>query len=153
MTIPSPPDAAAWDAELARLTATPSLLQTWAWGEVQARAGWRVARLRLPGGGRATLLVRRIGGRWLAYVPRGPVPPTGEVIAELVDAARREGVARLRVEPDAPAEFGAVLRALGFTPRPDASPQQPAHTAVVELRGGEDELLASFKPKTRYNIR
>jgi GNAT acetyltransferase-like protein len=153
MTIPSPPDAAAWDAELARLEPIPSLLQSWAWGQVQERAGWRSEPVRLPGGGRALVLLRDVYRETLGYVPRGPLPLTDESVAELIDWARGAGLVRLRVEPDAGPEVGQVLRGRGFRPRPDASPQQPRHTSIVELRAGEEDLLASFKPKTRYNIR
>jgi GNAT acetyltransferase-like protein len=151
MTTPSPPDAAAWDEELAQLESVPSLLQTWAWGEVQSHAGWKVERLRLPGGGRASVLLRRTAGRWWGYVPRGPIPPAAA--AELRDWARQTGLARLRVEPDAPPAAAAELGRLGFRARPDASPQQPRHSSIVPLQADEDELLGSFKPKTRYNIR
>lgn len=151
MTIPSPPEAAAWDEELARLEAIPPLLQTWAWGEVQARAGWDVERVRLPGGGRATVLLQRTLGRTWGYVPRGPVPATAT--GELIAWARQRGLVRLRVEPDAPAELADELRGLGLRPRPDASPQQPLHTSIVALQPEEEDLLASFKPKTRYNVR
>jgi lipid II:glycine glycyltransferase (peptidoglycan interpeptide bridge formation enzyme) len=151
MTTPSPPDAAAWDAELAQLEPSPSLLQTWAWGEVQANAGWKVDRVRLPSGGRATVLLRRTAGRWWGYVPRGPVPAAA--VAELVEWARQSGLVRLRVEPDGPPELAAELGVAGFTPRPDATPQQPRHSSIVQLKPNEDDLLGSFKPKTRYNIR
>jgi lipid II:glycine glycyltransferase (peptidoglycan interpeptide bridge formation enzyme) len=53
------------------------------------------------------------------------------------------------VEPEAPVAFGAVLRGLGFEP---AAAMQPEHTLIVPL-GPEEEMLASFRPKHRYNIR
>lgn len=143
--------AEAWDAELARLTPVPPLLQSWAWGEVQAHAGWDVERVRL-GAGLATVLTG--GGRLRhAYVPRGPVPASPEAVAELVQWARARGIVRLRVEPEAPPDLGEKLRALGLRASPDAKPQQPAHTSIVALGRPEADLLAEFKPKTRYNIR
>lgn len=153
MTIPSPPSGAAWDEELARLEPVPPLLQSWAWGEVQAQAGWRPERVRLPGGGRALVLVRDVYRETFGYVPRGPLPATESSLGELIDWARGAGLVRLRVEPDAGPALDDVLRAAGFRPRADASPQQPRHSSIVELQAGEDEMLASFKPKTRYNIR
>lgn len=150
MTTPSPADAD-WDQALAGLVAVPPLLQSRAWGDVQAHAGWEVERVRLGSGAASVQLQGSRGGRW-GYVPRGPVPASAESVGELLAWARGQGLVRLRLEPEAPPEFGDVLRSLDFRPRPDASPQQPAHTSIVDLRP-EDELLASFKPKTRYNIR
>jgi peptidoglycan pentaglycine glycine transferase (the first glycine) len=150
VTTPSPPDAG-WDRELAELEPTPPLLQSWAWGELQSRAGWEVERVRLPGGGRATVLLRRTGGRWWGYVPRGPLPASAT--PELLQWAVERRLGRLRLEPEAPPEFADDLRGLGFRERRDASPQQPRHTSIVDLQAAEEAMLASFKPKTRYNVR
>ncbi len=138
-----------WDAGLLALGSPPPLLQSWGFGEVQAREGWSIERVVLPGGGRAQLLLQGSGPLRWAYVPRGPAPATSEVVGELVAWARDRGLARLRIEPEAPAAFAEELRGLGFRP---AAAVQPRHTRVVRL-GPEDEILASFKPKHRYNIR
>jgi len=82
-------------------------------------------------------------------VPRGPVPATASAVARLLEWARERKIARLRIEPEAPPEFGDELRGLGFAP---ADPVQPQHTAIVELRQ-PDELLKSFRHGRRYNIR
>jgi len=60
-----------WDVRLAELAApAPSpLLQSWSWGEVQSRAGWRVERLELPGGGIASIQLRGRAPFERAYVP------------------------------------------------------------------------------------
>ncbi|MBO0705001.1 MAG: peptidoglycan bridge formation glycyltransferase FemA/FemB family protein, partial [Candidatus Dormibacteraeota bacterium] len=67
----------------------------------------------------------------------------------LVAWARNRGVVRLRVEPEAGPELGGALSTLGFTP---ATGLHPVDTLIVPL-AGEDEMLAAFKPKHRYNIR
>jgi hypothetical protein len=142
-------EADAWDAALEELaTSQPPLLQTWAWGEVQARAGWSVERVHLRGAV-ASVQVRAVGPLREAYVPRGPVPATGAAVEQLVGWARARKVARLRVEPEAPPDLAAELRALGFEP---GSPTQPAHTSIVKLRPA-DELVRTFKHGRRYNIR
>jgi|SRR5579872_38801 len=151
MTTPSPPED--WDEELQGLVRVPSLLQTSAWGQVQGYAGWTPEQVRLPGGGRALVLVRNVPRFTFGYVPRGPVPADRAAIIELIEWAHGQKLARLRLEPDADVGFGEVLRSLGFRPRPGASPQQPRHTSIVRLGADEEWLLASFKPKTRYNIR
>ncbi|HEY4027148.1 MAG TPA: peptidoglycan bridge formation glycyltransferase FemA/FemB family protein [Candidatus Dormibacteraeota bacterium] len=125
------------------------LLQSWGFGEVQAQEGWTPERVALPGGGRAQVLLRGAGPLRWAYVPRGPVPASVEAVGELAEWARERGLARLRVEPEAAPALGEALAELGFRP---AAAVQPRHTRIVPL-GGEDEMLAAFKPKHRYNIR
>lgn len=147
-------DRQTWDSELAaaaRDGGTPHapLMQSWAYGDVQADEGWRPERLELAGG-RALVLVAGRGLTRHAYVPRGPVPATRAVVAELADWARSRGLARLRLEPDAPEPLGAVLRGLGFRPAPHL---QPPHTMLVRLDLDDEAMLAGFKPKHRYNVR
>jgi len=143
--------AAGWDARLAELSspARAPLLQSWAWGEVQARAGWRVERLELDGGV-ASVQIRGRQPFERAYVPRGPVPAGRENLEQLQRWARERGLARLRVEPEATPELAAILRELGFRPAPQVQPQ---FTMIIGLEAGEEEVLASFNRGTRYNIR
>jgi peptidoglycan pentaglycine glycine transferase (the first glycine) len=143
------PEQREWDAAVIALGWPPPLLQSWGFGEVQSAEGWTAERVALPGGGRAQVLLQGTGPLRWAYAPRGPVPGTLSAVEELAAWARERGLARLRVEPEAPPAFGDELRALGFRP---AAPVQPRHTQIVRL-GTEDEMLASFKPKHRYNIR
>jgi hypothetical protein len=140
---------AAWDAELDERALPSPLLQSWGWGEVQARAGWSVERVRLAGGAMASVQLRGLGPVREAYVPRGPVPASPESVKALVDWARSARVARITVEPEAPLEFGEVMRAGGFSP---ASAVQPQHTRILDL-APPAEMLATFKHGRRYNIR
>jgi len=142
-------DAAEWDAAVVALASPPPLLQSWGFGEVQAGEGWTPERVMLPGGGCAQVLLQGAGPLRWAYAPRGPVPATIGAVEELASWARERGLARLRVEPEAPAGFGEALRELGFR---QAAAVQPRHTQIVPLASAE-EMLASFKPKHRYNIR
>ncbi|HYT11237.1 MAG TPA: peptidoglycan bridge formation glycyltransferase FemA/FemB family protein [Candidatus Nitrosopolaris sp.] len=140
---------ASWDRDLNERAAPSPLLQTWGWGEVQSRAGWAVERLRLAGGAMASVQLRGLGRVREAYVPRGPVPASAEAIASLVDWARTAKVARIMVEPEAPLDFGDVMRRHGFNP---ASPTQPQFTRIIEL-SPPTAMLATFKHGRRYNIR
>ena len=144
-------DAQSWDERLRELAqpAPSPLLQSWAWGEVQAQAGWRVERVQLPGGGLASVQLRGRQPFERAYVPRGPVPADRAALEGLVGWSRERGLARLRVEPEVGPELAGVLRELGFRPSPQVQPQ---YTMIVRL-GPEDEALASFNRGTRYNIR
>ncbi len=117
---------------------------------MQREEGWRPLQLALAGGGaRALVLLSGPAGLRLASVRRGPVPATAKAVAELVGWARGAGVARLRLEPEAPAAFGQALRRAGWAP---AAPADPVDTLLVPLREPE-EMLASFHTKHRYNIR
>jgi hypothetical protein len=137
-----------WDEELGALASPPPLLQTWGWGEVQSRAGWALERVRLKDG-MASVQTRGLGPLREAYVPRGPVPASAAVVAQLVDWARERKLTRLTIEPDAPPTLAAELQALGFSP---TRPTQPEHSAIVEMKP-PDELLKSFRHGRRYNIR
>jgi len=141
--------AESWDRELEERASPSPLLQTWAWGEVQSRAGWTIDRVRLEGGAVASIQLRGVGPVREAYVPRGPVPATREAMKALVDWGRAKRLARLRVEPEAPVGFLAQLRELGFA---RVEPTQPANTRIVPL-GDPAGVLAAFDRGTRYNIR
>src|SRR5207302_805760 len=133
-------EAERWDADVDALASPPSLLQTWAWGEVQARAGWSIERVRLERA-MASVQVRGLGPVREAYVPRGPVPSTAAAVRSLADWARERGFAKLRVEPDARPDLAHELRALGFA---QTKPTQPDQTSILTLRQ-PDELLKTFK--------
>lgn len=139
----------AWDGRLRALASPAPLLQSWGYGETQALEGWAVERLALSGGGQATVLHQGRGPLRRAYVPRGPVPASAEAVAQLAAWARTRRLAKLRVEPEAGFDLAPALRELGFSPAPAFHPR---HTVLVPLRG-EEEMLASFKPKHRYNLR
>ena len=141
--------AASWDRDLEEQASPSPLLQTWGWGEVQSHAGWTVERVKLAGGAMASVQLRGVGPVREAYVPRGPVPVSAGSIDSLVDWARAAKIAKLRLEPEAPPEFGAVLAERGFA---KIAPTQPEHTRILTMRP-PDEMLASFKQGRRYNIR
>jgi len=138
-----------WDSELAEKASPAPLLQSWAWGEVQSRAGWKVERVRLPGGAMASVQVRSVGFAREAYVPRGPVPATEEAVDDLVLWARGASMARIVMEPQAPDELADILTERQFT---KVAAIQPRHTRIIPLLPPE-ELLKSFRHGRRYNIR
>jgi len=141
-------EAERWNGELAERVDSPPLLQSFEWGEVQARAGWSIERVRLEGA-MASVQVRGLGPLREAYVPRGPVPATQASLAGLVGWARERGFVRIRIEPDAPPALGERLTELGFT---RVHPIQPERTRILEL-GAPDAVLARIDRGTRYNIR
>ena len=125
------------------------MLQSWAWGLVQARAGWTIERIELTGGAIASTQVRTVGPLREAYVPRGPVPASADAIDHLVEWARHARVARLVVEPEAPSTLREVFKERGFA---RTKPIQPQHTRILKLRPPA-ELLPTFRHGRRYNIR
>ncbi|HKV86466.1 MAG TPA: peptidoglycan bridge formation glycyltransferase FemA/FemB family protein [Candidatus Dormibacteraeota bacterium] len=141
--------AESWDARLAELVHPAPLLQSWGWGEVQARAGWSTERVELSGGALASVQLRKVGPATEAYVPRGPVPASPESIEALVAWARRAKIARLVVEPEADPALKESLKETGFS---RTRSTQPRHTRILGLRP-PDELLKSFRHGRRYNIR
>jgi len=153
-----PGDEVAWDEAVT--AAGGHLLQSWAWGELKARFGWRVLRVAV-GPACAQVLFRPLplGLGSIAYVPRGPAADLEDaaIVRSLLEAieplARRQGAICLKIEPDLEdnADLGQRLRAIGFR----LSPQQvqPRRTVLVDLEGGPEEILARMKQKTRYNVR
>jgi len=140
-------------------------LQSWRWGDLKARYGWRAIRLALPrrDGGLAAgaqMLVRtkRLwpGGAHvgLAYVPRGPLAETSDDAAAVVRAsvriARDHGASFMRVEPTTDLVAQAV-RSCRF--RPSSQFVQIPRTAMIDLERSESDILGGFKSKMRYNIR
>lgn len=145
-------EGGAWDARLAELSRPDRspLLQSWAWGEVQARAGWRVERIQLDGHAVASIQLRGRPPFERAYVPRGPVPADRESLSSLVAWAKSRGLARLRVEPEAGPALVATLSELGFRSAPQVQPQ---YTMILKLGSEPERVLESFNRGTRYNIR
>lgn len=123
-------------------------LQSWEWGEF--REAWGNKVVRLPNFqivfSRVPLTNLKIG-----TVIRGPKPTKGDV-EEVKKIAKKENAIFVKFEPkilyDKNLEneiksFGLVKGKRLFTPT----------SFWIDLTKSEDELLKSFHPKTRYNIR
>jgi len=154
-----PDQRAAWDR---LVVAAPDnhILQSWAWGELKARFGWRVQRLAV-GDACAQVLYRSLPGGLgtIAYIPKGPLVnyddiPSLQVLLDAIQSlARKRRALALKIEPnaeDSPA-LAQRLRSLGFQPSPQAV--QPRRSLLVDLDGQPDDLLLRMKQKTRYNVR
>jgi len=147
-------------------------LQMWEWGELKARTGWEPLRLAVERDGRfvgaAQVLKRSVPGlgKSLFYSPGGPLLPAGadrdvftELVAELDALAATHGAMALKVDPAVLAAddgYRCMLRDTGFRPAEIAEEgfggTQPRYVMQVDIRPSEEELLAGFKPKWRYNI-
>ena len=175
MSIPAPQYAlrnaeseADWHAGLLQLDPAPPLLQAWQWGDFKARHGWRPRRLLWTENARpvagAQVLQRNAGAFGLTasihYVPRGPLLDWGRValaqavLADLRADAKRASAIFIKIDPallvaDAPA--ADVLLRSGW--KQSASQIQFRNTVVLDVQQPLEQLLETFKPKTRYNIR
>ncbi len=162
-------DGRRWNEALAALPAH-HLLQSWEWGEIKRQTGWSAQRWlfsRTDGtpAAAAQILTRRLGRLPLAiqYIPKGPALDydnaelTIQTLAALEDQARRQRAIFLKIDPDVPEEtpqgraIVALLRQRGWRFAPDQI--QFKNTALLDLTGGEEGLLAGFKQKWRYNVR
>jgi peptidoglycan pentaglycine glycine transferase (the first glycine) len=170
-------DARAWDRALLDLP-DPQILQSWVWGELKGRHGWRARRLLFRQGAQtvaaASVLERRAGSlpASILYVPRGPAldwndePLVARVLGQLEALARRHRAMFIKIDPDvyypeaAPAfswrppvapNVAALLSGRGW--HLSDSQVQFRNSVLLDLRPDEEALLAGMKQKSRYNLR
>ncbi len=166
---------AEWDSLLLSLP-DAHLLQSWTWGELKAKYGWRAERIAWHNDqgdaiGAAQLLFRSIrGGLTMAYCPRGPVVDWGQpeiwkpILEGLIEHARSQGAFFLKIDPgiELPESFKRddqldqlratrSLREAGWLLSDEQV--QFRNTLTLDLTADEELLLAGMKQKTRYNIR
>ena len=153
-------DASTWDAFISQAR-DGALLQSWAWGSLKSRYGWRVSRyfwgeVNRPTGAISVLRRGLPGGLALAYAPRGPLldgrddqwPDFWQALRNRLAA---EGGTVLKVDPEwSTEEQRQILLRAGA--RPSRHPIQHQATLVVDISGG-DEALMRLKESTRRNIR
>jgi len=152
-----------WNTALAALPLA-HVLQTWEWGQFKSRHGW-APRYMLwndeAGQPRAAALVlRRPLGRLplcVMYIPKGPAmdyadaAQVNQVLADVERIARQSRAIFIKIDPDLdPLQRLSNLREGWF---PSSEQIQFRNTLEIDLRHGEEELLAAMHQKTRYNIR
>lgn len=146
-----------WDS---LVTANPDgghYLQGAAWGRAKSRWGWEPRHLVHEDGERRVavqFLCRRIAGvGTLWYAPKGPGVVTAAALADIVPWHPPPRGFVLKVEPEVRSDDRLdEWRVNGLVKAP-GDIQSNTATIVVDLRPDDDALLASFKPKTRYNVR
>jgi lipid II:glycine glycyltransferase (peptidoglycan interpeptide bridge formation enzyme) len=153
-------DRDAWDARILALGGHP--LQSWAWGELKQRFGWRPVRLVTDDRGPAAqVLVRPLVGLSVAYVPRGPVlgeSGAGDAVARAVErVSRRHRAAFLRCEPNValgtPFAHAVDERLRARRYREAARTVQPRASLVLDLTPATDAIWASFSKGHRADVR
>jgi lipid II:glycine glycyltransferase (peptidoglycan interpeptide bridge formation enzyme) len=166
------PDLRAWrvtdrDAWNRFVTNAPyrSFPQLWEWGELREAFGWRPVRLAIgpdpaqPPLAATQVLIRAVPllGWQIGYAPRGPMGDLddasvrGALLSALRSLARSEGIATLKVDPEATPDspFGQDLLA---APWREAAKVQPPRTRLIDLAPSEDELRAAMKKKHRQYV-
>lgn len=154
-----------WNNFLASTKECP-ILQSVEWGDFKQHFGWTPIRLgafngeRLVGG--ISILKRKIPlpGKTLFYAPRGPVlePFDAETFTGLIQKiralAKEHNAVALKIDPEIEETDSGKIRLItqnGFHFVPKQI--QPRATFFIDLSRDLDDILASFKSKTRYNIR
>ncbi len=158
------------------------LLQTWAWGEIKSRWGWEPKRyvwLDHDTPVAACQLLQRTERRLgisvsILYAPRGPWVDwenhtrASRVLADLQAIGKQHGALFVKIDP-------ALVTGTGIPDTEDAhennrtaalltqmqsagwrySPFQIQfkNSVILDLDRPEEDVLKSFKQKTRYNIR
>jgi len=143
------------------------LLQRWAWGELKSAFGWQPLRLAVVRAGQeqpvaaAQILVRRVMGLAVCYVPRGPLF-SGDATIDLVllRALRRAALLRraafLRLEPNilegasGASRLHSDLQVAGFKVAPPLQPRMSMH---LDLTPEPDRLFAGFSKGHRADVR
>jgi peptidoglycan pentaglycine glycine transferase (the first glycine) len=160
-------DRSRWNEAVAKLPCS-HVLQSFEWGEFKAKYDWKPTRLLFEKGGQvraaASVLCRQLSRFPLRvmYVPKGPLLDysggqlLSRVLASLEELARAQWAIFIKMDPDVRLEEGKVrvietLQDRGW--RSSSEQIQFRNTILIDLRPGEDELLASMKAKTRYNVR
>jgi lipid II:glycine glycyltransferase (peptidoglycan interpeptide bridge formation enzyme) len=128
------------------------LLQTGNWGELKTSFGWKAERVIGKNCG-AQILFRSIpGGFSLGYIPKGPVGENWiDLLPEIDSLCAEKKAIFLKVEPD----LWEEKEGLPFFQEKRwkrSHPIQPRRTIFIPITEDEEQILASMKQKTRYNI-
>lgn len=159
---------AEWDAFVANHP-QGSVLQTTHWAMLKGRFGWSPQRVWLRREGQliagAQMLIRSVafGLVKMAYIPHGPLvnwedEEQVDVLFNQIDlAAYKNRAGILKLEPLLwqdqldPERWTALCHKFNMVAATDTI--QPPRTMLLDLRPPLDDILTSFKQKTRYNIR
>jgi len=159
---------AEWDAFVANHP-DGSILQTTSWARLKSRFGWRSQRIwlrkdgKLVAGGQMLIRSAALGLIRAAYIPHGPLvdwqdsDQVSVLFNQLDIAAYEQRAAFLKLEPriwqteNSTDQWQAIYLSQGSSKSIDTI--QPPRTAIIDLRPGEEDILATMKQKTRYNIR
>src|SRR5687768_2491331 len=129
------------------------LLQTGEWGELKSAFGWKPVRI-ITGNVGVQILFRNLPlGFTVGYIPKSAIinkPFSEPLWGEIDSACRAHRAIFLKLEPDS-WEGSFILQPSSFILSKHNI--QPPRTIIINIKKSEEEILASMKQKTRYNIR
>jgi lipid II:glycine glycyltransferase (peptidoglycan interpeptide bridge formation enzyme) len=146
-----------WD-QITNDEKTGSFMQSIAWGEFKKSLGQKVWNLAVVDDFKNEIFAiaqvvkeELVGFGSFLYVPYGPIFKTNNkeevlnvLLEKLKTLAQEEKAIFIRLEP----KISLVNKKLKFY----NTYRQIQHTLKMDLKPSEEELLASFKQKTRYNL-
>jgi len=143
-----------WDELIAANPDGGNVLQAKAFGETKGKHGW-VPRYMVADGLAVLILEREIpllGKFW--YVPKGPGVTNSAELKAFSKELPSDGPFAMRIDPEVTADQikPAQLTKLGLV-KATRDIQYNTNTVIIDLQPSEEEILAGFKQKTRYNIR
>jgi len=145
-----------WDEFLARYP-DHHILQTSKWGQLKADFGWRVIRIAVKDCGAQILIKSVLPGFSIAYLGKGPVGKNWHQLWPEIDmACQLRKCIFLKIEPDVWMQENDKYKVpdeqipSNFVPSEHSI--QPLRTLVIDITGGEAQILGQMKQKTRYNI-
>lgn len=152
---------------LSSLDESDEMLQSGFWGHFKEAHGWKAHAFSVAAAGETgaafgiLVLSRRLFRLFsIAYVPFGPAPDPvegrGELLASLARALRSHlPRTTLFLRFDLPWQKSGKEPAANGSPRviKAESDMQPPHTVIVDIAPPLEQVIASMKAKTRYNVR
>lgn len=131
-------------------------LQSYEWGEFRKKTGIKVIRKILIKEGKTidgfTLTLHKVPklNFFIGYLPKGNYP-TKTLLDELKKIGKEQNCIFIQLEPNVIKKTKPDIKNKSL--RKSFHPLFTKYTFVLDLMKGEEELLKSFHPKTRYNIK
>ncbi len=147
-----------WDAIIEKFPEA-NILQSPEYGKMNELLGETVITEDFGGFGRALMIVRKAKRGWYLEIPCGPLidfkdkKAVKAALDKIVEVAKREKCGFVRIRPQllATPENLKLLESLGFKKSPMHLAAE--HTVMVDLTKSEEEILASMRRQTRYEVR
>ena len=136
------------------------ILQSAEFGESKTANGWRGLKFKFSSEEYLNyfLVLEKktlLGKIW--YIPKGPgitdVAVLSEFISEIKDYAAKRGVIFIKIEPPIDAKLAPEIEKLKLNISRTKNIQPNSSTVIVDLKPEVDDILASFKQRTRRSIR
>lgn len=136
------------------------VIQSWEWGEFRKAAGLDLVRIGHYQGNKMVKAYQLtfhpvpILKQTIGYLPKGPMPDR-DMVRALKDLGNQKNAAFIKIEPnvvvsDQRPVARDQLRKLGLVP--SGKSLFAKYNFIIDLTKSDEQILASFSQKTRYNI-